>query len=456
MSPPKIAIIGAGPAGLTLARLLHTQSSSSNTPLSITIFEKDASATSRVLRGGTLDLHDDTGLKALQIAGLFNEFQKHARYDAEALVIADKNGTRLIDIKGATQMKAVTKMSRPEIDRSRLQDLLLESVPPEFIKWGYQLRSVSEEDGNLVFDNGERVGGFDLVIGADGAWSKVRPVLTDVRPSYSGICGFEMRIADPDRKHPELSKMVGRGSYFAYGDCKSMTAQRLGDETIKIGTWAKEVETFPQDLMAQHDREGVKRKLLERYADWAPAFHEWLESGDAGSINPWTLYELPLGHTWKHKKGYTMLSDAAHLMTPFAGEGVNAGMRDALELAEAIIHCQKAGGDLDAAMRRYEKDLFPRAATVMAQTNRNKVHMFGEDGAVGFMMAMKEYMDEKASDISPILGWLSAMRVVTALFYCYLITLVTVGRLKRHLGAQLGSKQRRTGQANVHRQADYY
>jgi len=75
MAPP-IAILGAGPSGLTLARLLHLNG------IDYTIFERDASAASAWGRGGsgTLDLHEGSGLLALQEAGLLDEFKRKARY----------------------------------------------------------------------------------------------------------------------------------------------------------------------------------------------------------------------------------------------------------------------------------------------------------------------------------------------------------------------------------------
>ena len=166
-SPPRIAIIGAGPSGLTLARLLHVFPQ----PFSITIYEADASPTARHFVGGTLDLHHDTGLAALRAAGLWDEFAKHARYDGEELVIADRNATELIHMRpGVSAPAEESTFARPEIDRERLKEVLLASVPAAWVRWGWKVTRV-EEGGTVEFSDGRgSEGPFDLVVGADGAW----------------------------------------------------------------------------------------------------------------------------------------------------------------------------------------------------------------------------------------------------------------------------------------------
>jgi 2-polyprenyl-6-methoxyphenol hydroxylase-like FAD-dependent oxidoreductase len=157
--------------------------------------------------------------------------------------------------------------------------------------------------------------------------------LTDVLPTYSGIAGIESRIARSRDEYPELSKMVGRGSYFAFSDEKSLIAQRLGDESIKVSTWSKrQDEDGPARMIIESgsNEAEIKANILESYEDWVPELRKCVEAST--SFRPWPLYELPVDHRWEHKKGFTLLGDSAHLMTPFAGEGVNTAMKDGLEL----------------------------------------------------------------------------------------------------------------------------
>lgn len=77
----KIAIIGAGPAGCTLGRLLYLAK------VDFVIFERETSPAMRG-QGGTLDLRTKGGLAAVKKADLFEEFLKFARYDGEALCVS--------------------------------------------------------------------------------------------------------------------------------------------------------------------------------------------------------------------------------------------------------------------------------------------------------------------------------------------------------------------------------
>ena len=413
--PLSIAIIGAGPAGLTLARLL--QVSPIESQLTITIFEHDTSPTSRLYQGGTLDLHTDTGLAALRKCGLWDEAVKSLRYDGEELTIADKNDTHILHMSGeAPKFKSKQgggdlDYERPEIDREVLKDLLLASVNPEWVRWGATLQSIDEIAKMLSFRDGTTAGPFDLVVGADGAWSKVRHVLTDVRPRYAGICGHEGQIPKPN-DYQDLSKTVGKGSYFSSSDGRDLTAQRMGDGSIKVGMWIKkegaEGESWPKDIMSAYsdNEEKLKEKILENFPDWTPLQRKFVKV--ATKFRPWPLYELPVGEFWEHKKGYTLIGDAASLMTPFAGEGVNKAMKDCLELADQLEKALDGDGDIDEAVRGYEQTMFPRAQNIQTKTMRNKQGLFSKEGPVNFLVGMvDDIAEELGKDLSKgFLSWI--------------------------------------------------
>ena len=319
---PHIAIIGAGPAGLTLALLLHKHHHN----VLFQIFERDSSTSSR-WQGGTLDLHSSSGQHALKAAGVWPEISKHLRREGEDFVCADKEGKRRIDEQGVEH-------DRPELDRGDLRRVLLGALPEGLIRWGCQIVAV-KEGGIVVFADGteER---FDLVVGADGAWSKVRPILTTVLPHYSGISGIDLRFSGVDTRHPAIAKLVGQGSYFALGESKSLMAQRNGDGSIRVYVWAKRPKNWIQDCGIDFsDGAAAKAAVAKDYSNWASELRELITLAD-DDVTPRALYMLPLNHRWEPKPGFTLLGDAAHLMTPFGGEGVNLALLDALELSQAI------------------------------------------------------------------------------------------------------------------------
>ncbi|KAL6720034.1 hypothetical protein ACLMJK_001955 [Lecanora helva] len=431
MSPPSVAIIGAGPAGLSLARILKVRLESlPPNSLDITIFERDSNQHSQTDQIGTLDLHLDTGLAAMQAAGLFEEFLQYARYDGEELVIGDKNGTEMVHMVPGGDTTAGVEQSRPEIDRETLVEVLLKSVGKDKIQWGKKLKSV-REDGFLDFADGSSAGPFDLVVGSDGSWSKVRPLLTTVKPRYSGICGFESLIVNPDEDYPEISKMLGRGAYFAFSDNKSMMSHRLGSNNLKLNYWMEEDESFHAEVMKaiEGDESKLRRILQDRYTGWLPALRKCINA--SSHFRSRALYELPVGDKWQHKKGFTLIGDSAHLMTPFSGKGANAAMRDALDLANAIADCLKVGGDLDAAVKDFEEQMFPRAHKVQELTMMHKVHMYAADAPIGFMVGMMDVIAEaKGRSLDEgFLKWIPVKKSVY--FLAWLMT--SLGGLKRRV-----------------------
>ena len=169
MTAPTVAIIGGGPCGLTLARLLECER------IDYVVYERDESENSDRV-GGSLDIHPATGQHALREGGLIEEFKRYARYDDTLFTLTDKLGKRLLQIGQGRDA--------PEIDRGDLRQILLEVIPKDKIKWGHDLKKATIGEDNrpvLQFANGAVLSGFKLVVGADGAWSKVRPVVWSLR-----------------------------------------------------------------------------------------------------------------------------------------------------------------------------------------------------------------------------------------------------------------------------------
>ena len=369
MPHASIAIVGAGLGGLVLARVLQQHG------VAAIVYEADPAQGSRV-QGGVLDIHEDSGQLALRAAGLHEAFLGLTHPQGEALRVLDKTGAVRIDL--APQAGG----GRPEIDRTALRDLLVSSLDPGAIMWGHKLAAVSPLGGGrhrLTFADGSGAS-TDLLLGADGAWSKVRPLLTAATPAYCGISYLEMRLSNVRERHPAAAALVGPGVFFALSDNKALMGH--GGRQIHLGAAFR----APPDWISTRgvdwsDAPAAREALLEAFADWSPDLTDLIRHCD-DEIVPRLIHALPIGHRWERAPGVSLLGDAAHLMSPFAGEGANMAMFDALELAMALI---EGGDDVEAALGRYEAAMFDRGAAAAQASSQGLDLCFAADAPRGMV-----------------------------------------------------------------------
>lgn len=337
----RIAVVGSGPAGLTFARVLHRHDHP------VTVLERDPAPDARP-PGGTLDLHESLGQLALDKAGLLAGFRALSRPEGQAMRILDTDGTVLRDWQHRPDDQA-----NPEIDRGQLRDLLLGRLD---IQWGRGVTEVvpGTGDGVLVRFADGRQETFDLVVGADGAWSRVRPAVSSATPHYTGVTLVETSLDDVDTRHPDLARLIGDGSVAVYGVNRGLVAQRNSGGHVKVYAQFRAPLDWHTNLDPA-DAEAVRSSLLALFDGWADHALDLLRHGTAFIRRP--LYVLPTSHTWAHVPGVTLLGDAAHLMPPL-GVGANLAMLEGAELAESIA---TGPGDLDEAVRAFEEQMCARA-----------------------------------------------------------------------------------------------
>ena len=324
-----------------------------------TIYEADASPHARA-QGGQLDIHEADGQAALAAAGRTDAFRAIIHQGGEA--------TRVLDPQGAVLLEQGDDGTggRPEVARSELRRILIESLPEGAIRWSRKLASVSPISGGrrqLSFVDGSAVVS-DLLVGADGAWSRVRPLLTDATPAYVGVAFIETWLHDVDARHPATATAAGGGSLFALAPGRGIFAHREAGGVLH----AYVALTRPLDWFAASDfadAAAVRARVAAEFGGWAPALTALITNGETPPVlRP--LHALPTGLTWPRTRGVTLIGDAAHLAPP-AGEGANLALQDGAELAAAIV---AHSGDADAALASYEAAMFPRAAAAAAEAHR--------------------------------------------------------------------------------------
>lgn len=340
-----ISIVGAGLGGLVLARVLHVNG------IAATVYESDPSSQSRT-QGGQLDIHEDDGQAALAAAGLLDEFR--------AIIHEGGQATRVLDPSGAVLFDEPDDGSgvRPEVLRGDLRRILIESIPPESIRWGKRLTgATSIGDGTHRLDFADGASSIsDLVVGADGAWSKIRPLLSEATPEYVGVTFVETYLHDVDTCHPAVVAAVGDGAMFALTPGKGIAAHREAGgvvhtyvELSRSAEWVRGMDFSDAKLAAA--------RVAAEFEGWSTELTSLITQGDSAPVSR-MIHTLPNDHRWARVAGVTLVGDAAHLMPP-SGDGANLAMFDGAELGRAIA---AHPGDVEAALAAYESELFPRSA----------------------------------------------------------------------------------------------
>ncbi|OZE19600.1 FAD-dependent oxidoreductase [Rhodococcus sp. 05-2254-6] len=363
-----ITIIGAGLGGLVLARVLHVHG------IAATVYEADATADART-QGGQLDIHERDGQVALAAAGLTAQFRAIIHEGGEATRVLNPNGEALFDEPDDGTG------GRPEVLRGDLRRILLDSLPADTVQWGHKLTSVrplGNGQHEIEFENGTTTVS-DLLVGADGAWSRIRPLLSAAVPEYVGTVFIETYLHDVDDRHPATARAVGGGAMFALSPGKGLTVHRevggILHTYVQLNRSADWI-----DAIDFTDTASAKATVAAEFEGWAPELTALITDGETALV-PRRIFTLPNDHRWEHNSGVTLLGDAAHLMPP-SGDGANLAMFDGAELGRAIADHR---GDLDAALSAYEDAMFTRSGAVAIEAHATLELCLGEQSPYGLI-----------------------------------------------------------------------
>ncbi|OJU74153.1 MAG: tetracycline resistance protein [Bacteroidetes bacterium 47-18] len=360
----KVAVIGGGPVGLIFAKLLQQAN------VNVNVYERDKDECSRI-KGGTLDIHNDYGQIALEKAGLLSEFYKYSRPTGERAT--DING----NILNETFPGKEHLYDRPEIDRNDLRKMFLENLKPNTVVWNSKLISLEQQNEQFLlhFENG-KTEIADLVVGANGGMSNVRKHVTDTIPQYTGTVIIQGEVLNPTDTCPDFKRLCGEGNLMTIAEQKFFFSQTKAKGALNYYVSFRQPESWINEhgLDFKSNKEIVEflNKLLPH---WSDIYHELFSATDEFTLLP--MRKLPL-ENWRPHKNITLIGDAAHVMPPFSGIGVNIGLLDALHLAENLTNGQFS--DIQTAISNYEEKMFEYATKAQQDTAQAEESIHSDKG----------------------------------------------------------------------------
>lgn len=337
----RVVVIGAGIGGLAVARALALRGAD------VTLLEQAPDITEV---GAGLQISPN-GMAVLRGLGL-DAALIAASVQARAVCLHNHHGAQVVRLE-------LTRLPDPAyhfVHRADLIDLLATGAREAGVKIRL-LQKVSTVAGGaqptVHIANGTTLSA-DLVIGADGLHSVLRPVLnhTDA-PFFTGQVAWRAVVPNTDRRGPEAWVHMGPGRHVVSYPLRGGTALNIV-AVQERKAWAAEGWTQTDD----------PANLRDAFADFGPPVRDMLARVTDARL--WGLFRHPVAPVWQ-RDHLALLGDAAHPTLPFLAQGASMALEDAWVLADELARCDS----IDAGLAAYQHRRAPRVARVIAAANGN-------------------------------------------------------------------------------------
>ncbi|TJZ57113.1 FAD-binding protein [Streptomyces piniterrae] len=358
-TPPRIAVVGGGLAGLTLALALHRAG------LECRVYEQapqlgEVGAGIQLAPSATRLLHRlglEPALRSLAVEPAAMEFRRWA----DSSVIS----------RGLLGVHCEQRYGAPyyALHRADLHRVLVEALPRGTVRLGARCTGVEEDPDGVVlrFADGSEAGA-DAVVGADGIHSVLRRALVADRPRASGQSVYrglvESRRVPAVVAEPRVLLWLGPGRHFV---CYPVSDGRLVNFVATVPTTGATDESW--------SGQGRVEDVVAAYDGWCADVTSVI--GAADEVSLWALHDRAPIERWSTGR-LTLLGDSAHPMLPFLGQGANQAVEDAVALAGCLRDA--TSGTLPAALERYESMRRPRTTQVQERSRGNSTAFHLPDG----------------------------------------------------------------------------